>query len=33
LPPDFALLDFAALVELTMAVQEMDHDEAIAFLE
>ena len=33
LPPDFALPGFAALVELTMAAQQMDHDEAITFLE
>ena len=33
LPPDFALPGFVALVELTMAVQEMDRDEAITFLE
>ena len=32
-PPDFALPGFAALVELTMAAQRIDHDQAIAFLE
>ncbi|KAG6370948.1 hypothetical protein JVT61DRAFT_10837 [Boletus reticuloceps] len=33
MPPDFALPGFAALVELTMATQQMDRDEAIVFLE
>ncbi|KAG6372008.1 hypothetical protein JVT61DRAFT_8703 [Boletus reticuloceps] len=32
-PPDFALPGFAALVELTMAAQQIDLDEAIVFLE
>jgi hypothetical protein len=32
LPPDFALPGFAALVELTMAAQQINHDEAIVFL-
>ena len=32
-PPDFALPGFAALVELTMAEQGIDREEAIAFLE
>ena len=32
-PPDFALPGFAALVELTMAAQQLDHDQAIVFLE
>ena len=32
-PPDFTLPDFAALVELTMAEQEIDCDKAIVFLE
>ena len=31
--PDFALPGFAALLELTMAAQQMDRDEAIVFLE
>lgn len=33
LPPDFDLPGFAALVELTMAAQQIDREEAIAFLE
>ena len=32
-PPDFTLPGFATLVELTMAAQQIDHDQAIAFLE
>ena len=32
-PPDFSLPGFAALVELTMAEQEIDRDKAIVFLE
>ena len=32
-PPDFALPGFAALVELTMAGQQLEHDQAILFLE
>ena len=31
--PDFALPGFTTLLELTMAAQQMDHDEAIVFLE
>ena len=33
LPPDFALPGFTALVELTMAGQQLEHDQAILFLE
>ena len=32
-PPDFALPGFATLVELTMAGQQLEHDQAILFLE
>ena len=32
-PPDFALLGFTALIELTMAEQGIDREEAIVFLE
>ena len=32
-PPDFALLGFAALVALTMAVQQIGREEAVVFLE
>lgn len=33
LPPNFDLLDFATLIELTMTVEQMNQDETIAFLE
>ena len=32
-PLDFALPGFAALVKLTMAAQQLDHDQAVIFLE